>query len=240
MPEADFIETLRCRLVELGCPLAQVRRLVREVADHRDDLKQAAEAEGLSGAAAEIQAMAQLGDPLALAEDLAATLRRSSWWGRHYVITFGLLPVLAVPVLWALALLLELFLLVGVLGHGWNLTKIRPMADDPVTFSYLLMIFHLMDYLAVAFVALAFHRLARRAAVNRKWMMIAFGLCSFYSLLSWASVEPHTFSLGFSANLHFHMHYEQWIKGMIPPAVAAAGYVLHRRKVQRFLEQVPV
>ena len=237
MRNPDFIERLCRRLVELGCPLAQVRRLVREVADHREDLKQAALAEGLSGPGAEARTDVQLGDPLYLAERLMAAQRRSSWWGRHYVITFGLLPVLAVPVLWALVLLLELFLLVGVLGHGWNLTKLRPMADDPVTFSYLLMIFQLMDYLAVAFVALALHRLARRAAVNRKWMMIAFGLCSFYSLLSWASVEPHHFSLGFSANLHFHMHYEQWIKGMIPLAVAATGCVLRRRKAQRFLEQ---
>ena len=46
----DFVEPLRRRLVELGCPMAQVRRLSREVADHRDDLKQAAVSEGLSGA----------------------------------------------------------------------------------------------------------------------------------------------------------------------------------------------
>jgi len=32
------------------------------------------------------------------------TMRRSSWWGRHYVVTIGLLPVLAYPVLWFLLL----------------------------------------------------------------------------------------------------------------------------------------
>jgi hypothetical protein len=57
----DFIEPLRRRLVELGCPRAQVRRLVREVADHREDLKQAAVVEGSSGADAEARANAQLG-----------------------------------------------------------------------------------------------------------------------------------------------------------------------------------
>jgi len=240
MARTDFIEPLRRRLLELGCPMVQARRLVREMADHREDLKQAALVEGLSEPGAEVQADGQLGDPLSLAEHLMTAQRRSSWWGRHYVVTFGLLPVLAVPVLWALVLFLELFLLAVVLGYGWNLTKIRATVDDPVIFPYLLMTFHFMDYLAVAFVSLGFYRLARRAAVNWKWMMIACGLCSFFSLLSWARIEPHSFFLGFNANIRLHLYYEQWIKGMIPLAVAAAGHVLHRRKAQRFLEQVPV
>jgi len=53
----------------------------------------------LSEADAEARADAQLGEPAALAEQLALVLRRSSWWGRHPFIGFCLLPVLA---LWPL------------------------------------------------------------------------------------------------------------------------------------------
>ncbi|MGA8493416.1 MAG: hypothetical protein WB711_23545, partial [Terriglobales bacterium] len=113
----DFIEPLRRRLLELGCPIAQMRRLVREVADHREDLRQAALAEGLSGADAEARANTQLGDPLVLAEQMMVALRRSTWWGRHYVVTFGLLPLLAYPILWALFLLLQMALGFA-LGYG--------------------------------------------------------------------------------------------------------------------------
>src|ERR1700690_766269 len=140
-----FIEPLRRRLVELGCPMKQVRRLVREVADHREDLKHAAVAEGWSGADAEARANAQLGDPLALAEELMAALRRSTWWGRHYVVTFGLLPLLAYPVFWALFLVLEL-LLVITFGYGWDSKKLDVAADNPVAFHHLLMACHFMDY----------------------------------------------------------------------------------------------
>jgi len=64
----DYIEQLRGRLLKLGCPIRHTRRLVREVGDHREDLKQAGLAEGLSEAEAEAQADASLGDPLVLAE----------------------------------------------------------------------------------------------------------------------------------------------------------------------------
>ena len=72
----DFIEQLRGRLAELGCPKSQVRRLVREVADHREDLKQAALSEGLSDAEAEARANAKLGDPRSWQSSMMAMLRR--------------------------------------------------------------------------------------------------------------------------------------------------------------------
>ncbi len=72
--QPDFIERLHHRLMELGCPVRQVRRLVREVAEHREDLKQAALLDGLSGDAVETQVNATLGDPFYLAEHQMAML----------------------------------------------------------------------------------------------------------------------------------------------------------------------
>lgn len=178
----DYIQTLRRRLVELGCPMKQVGRLVREFADHRDDLKQAALTEGLSAADAEVRANTQLGDPLVLAEQMMVTLRRSSWWGRHYVVTFGLLPLLAYPLLWALVLVLEL-LVVITLGYGWDSKKLDVAANNPVAFHHLLMACCVMDYLAIALATLLFCWLARRTAVKLKWLAISCALCSLYAVI---------------------------------------------------------
>ncbi len=140
----DFIEQLRGRLLKLGCPIAQIRRLAREVADHCEDLKQAGLAEGLSEADAKARADVSLGDPLVLAEQMMMAIRRSSWWGRHYIVTFGLLPVLAYPVLWCLLLAFEL-LLAFMLGYGWDWKKLHAAANNPVAFQHLLLAVHFMD-----------------------------------------------------------------------------------------------
>ena len=232
----DFIEALRRRLVELGCPLKQVRRLVREVADHREDLKQTAVAEGLSGADAEARANALLGDPLALAEQLMTALRRSTWWGRHYAVTFCLLPLLVYPVLWALLLLVEMLLEFG-LGYRWDAKKIEVAVNNPVTFHHLATAFQWMDYAAIALVALFFCWLARRSAVSFKWMLTACAVCSAIAVITWGKIEPHSFSLGFSMNSHLHM---PWFRGVIPFLVAVAMYVFQRRTRRRFQEKVAV
>ena len=108
MRRIDFIEQLRCRLVNLGCPMTRVRRLVQEVADHRVDLKQDGLSKGLSDSEAGTYADAQLGNPSNLAERLVTTLRQSNWWGRHSLMGFCLVPLLAFPALWVGFLLLGL------------------------------------------------------------------------------------------------------------------------------------
>jgi hypothetical protein len=230
----DFIEPLRRRLVELGCPMAHVRRLVQEVADHREDLKQAALSEGLSGADAEARANAQLGDPLALAEHLMAALRRSTWWGRHFVVTFCLLPLLVYPVLWALFLLLQMTLEYA-LGYGWDSKKLGVAINNPVTFHHLVMVFQFMDYVAIALAALFFCWLARRSAVRLKWMVTACVVCSVIAVMTWGKIEPHSFFVGFTMNSHLHM---PWIRGAIPLLVAGLIYVFPHLAMQRFQEKV--
>lgn len=230
----DFIETLRRRLVELGCPLAQVRRVVREVADHREDLKQAALAEDLSHNDAEARADAQLGDPLVLAEQMMVSLRRSSWWGRHCIVTFVLLPLLTFPVLWLVLLFLELLVTV-TLGYGWNQEKLHEAANNPAAFHHLLEAFHVMDYLALGLATLLFCWRARRTAVKLRWMAISCVLCSVVAVITWVKLEPHTITAGFTMNSHLDV---PWYRGAVPLLVAGAMYILQRRTIRRFREQV--
>jgi hypothetical protein len=232
----DFIEPLRRRLLELGCPLAQVRQLVREVADHREDLRQAALAEGLSGADAEARANTQLGDPLVLAEQMMVALRRSTWWGRHSVVAFGLLPFLAFPVLWVLLLLLEMALGFA-LSYGWNWKKLHVAVNNPVTFHHLNTVFQFMDYLAIALSTLLFCWLARRSGVSLKWMVSACAVCSLCAVIWWGKIEPHSFFAGFSLNSHLQM---PWFRGAIPLLVAGLIYVFQWRTRRRFQEKAAV
>jgi hypothetical protein len=232
MRKTDFLEQLRHRLVDLGCPIVHVQRLVQEVADHREDLKQAAVLEGLPESTAETRADTQLGDPLDLAEHLMVALRRSSWWGRHFIIGFCLLPLLAVPVLWGLLLFLDVSLEFA-LGYGWDSKKLHVAADNPGAFHHLVIAVHCADFVAIALVTLLFYWLARRSAVGFRWMMTAGAICSLYALFSWVQIRPHSFTLGITWT-------PQWIRAAIPLSILAAAYTLRWRTTRCFRENVAI
>ena len=48
-----------------------------------------------------------MGEPVTLAEQAAAVLRQSSWWGRHRILGFCLLPPLVLSVMVGVALSLD-------------------------------------------------------------------------------------------------------------------------------------
>ena len=238
MPEFDFIDQLHHQLVKLGCPAKQVRRLVQEVAEHREDLKQAGVAEGLSAAEAESRANIRLGDPLDLANDLMVTVRRSSWWGRHSFVGFGVLPLVVYPVLWALLLVLQVALVI-MLEYGWNMRKLHVALNSPVAFHHFTILFQCMDYVAIALVTLLFCWLARRSVVNLKWMVIACAVCSVVAVITYGKIKPHAFLLGFAVSHVPHgtwILHMQWIRGAIPLLIAGAVYAFQRRRTHGFGE----
>ena len=93
MRKDGSLEKLRRKLLLQGLPRGYVNRTVREFAEHRDDLETQARAEGLSEDTARIAAEQSLGDTEALAEAILKTNQRCYWWGRHPVVSFGLLPL---------------------------------------------------------------------------------------------------------------------------------------------------
>ncbi len=232
MPRTDFLERLQRRLVDLGCPMAHVRRLVQEVADHREDLKQAALSEGLSESSAEIHADALLGNPLDLAERLALSLRQSSWWGRHLIIGFCLVPLLAVPVLWALLVVLGCWLEFA-LGYGLNSNRLHMAGDRPESFHHIFLAVHCTDYIAIALVTLLFCWLARRSALGFKWIATSCVICSLCALFVRVTIVPHFFGLSASSS-------PQWIRSAVPLLIAAAMYARRRQTTRCFNESAAV
>jgi hypothetical protein len=224
----DYIAQLRFRLLELGCPVARVQRMVREVAEHREDLVQAALAEGWSAPEAGAEADARLGNPLVLAEDLMTSERRAAWCGRHRVIAFGLLPLLTFPILWALILCLDLTLGYAC-GFGWNHNQLRAVADNPATFQYLVMAVNGANYVAIAMVTFLFCRLAGRSAAGRSWMLLAGLICALYSLFIGTQLSPHNFSLILGSRPH-------WIQAAIPLLVFGFAHWNQQRRVRQVLK----
>jgi hypothetical protein len=104
MPEVPSIERLQRRLVELGCPAEIVRRIVRETAEHYEDLWQAAMRQGLPPAEAARLAAEQLGDPAVLAERHVVAWRNtfaSGFWPRAALVLSPLVVVGLPLVFWA-------------------------------------------------------------------------------------------------------------------------------------------
>ena len=215
----DYIAQLRCRLAELGCPRARLNRVVREVADHREDLIQSAANADVSDFSARKMAERQLGDPQMLAENLMTTFRRSNWWGRNYLFTFGFLPLLAFPLLWGLFIFVE-FQLAYTIGFGRNAQKLHNISNNPVTFHHWAMVAYGCDYAALGLVALLICWLARRSGVNLFWMTMACLVGATYALFTFTYVQRHNYSIGYSNALH-------WTRAAVPVCVAFAACLYH-------------
>lgn len=223
----DPIEQLRRRLIELGCPLPRLQRMVQEVDEHREDVFRGLVAEGMPTAEAEMRADVRLGDTRTLAENLMESLQRSSWCGRHRFIAFGLLPVVGFPLFWVTVLFLNLSL-AYVFRFAWDSNKLSAAAHDPVVFPHLATVVYGADYLAVALVPFAFCWLASRAGVRSSWMLFACFVCAIYSLFIFIYVSPHYNAIG------IHPH-PQWIRGAIPlltVGLTQANRVLQVRRLQ--------
>jgi hypothetical protein len=244
MPETKYLARLRGRLLDLGCPIFQVRRLVREVADHRDDLLRSAVTEGCSAPEAEARADGQLGDLLDLAERLSMEARRSSWWGRHSFVGFGLLPLVVIPVLWGMLTALALMLEFAV-AYGLNWDRLHAAVGRPDGFHHVSMAVQGADYIAIALVALLFCWVTYRAAASFKWTVTVCVVSALYGLLTCVLIQPHradtmhNLTLGFGAHLPpYSIWTPQLIRFAIPLVILGLAHAFQRQAAHRFRDSV--
>jgi hypothetical protein len=216
----DYIAQLRCRLAELGCPRSRLNRITREVADHREDLILFGTHCGQSMPAASEAANRQLGDPLTLADGLMNTFRRSSWWGRHYLVAFGFLPLVAFPLVWGLFMYLQ-FQLAYAIRFQCDDQKLHAIANNPVTLHHWAVFAYGCDYAAIGLVSLLICWLARRSGVSLLWMTIACLVGATYALVTYTHVSKDNYMAG----LTFH---PQWIRAAIPVGIAVATCLCQR------------
>ena len=236
MPESLVIARFERRLVELGCPAWRSAARVRELAEHFEDLKAAAMGEGLGEAEAEVRAGAQLGNPVLLADNAAWLLRRSSWWGRHPLIGFGVLPFLSfIPILgvcWAVSL-----------GACWLAGRVGPAyrfdsslagalsADPKIFYQFAGPLNTGVMLLAMLVTMVLFGWLARRSVVGMKWMLGVCAVCAVDSLFGYSGIHPHSFDvqLGWNSSDWFH----NVAYAAIPALFAGLVWLNRRRQLRR-------
>jgi hypothetical protein len=232
MLNSHYLHQLRFHLVKCGCPPAHLSRLMREISDHREDLRQAAVSEGVSETDIDARVDAQIGDPAALAERLMASLRQSFWWGCHSVAASCLLTLLVFPLLWSLLLFLGLSAEFA-LGFGWDSKRLHSAAGNPDSFNHINVAAHGADLIAIALVTLFFVWLHRRSALTLKWTMTTCLICSAYGLFSYIYLDPHNFTVGLTWPWR-----PQWLRASIPLIIGCTVCVFQRRATNRFQEQI--
>jgi hypothetical protein len=228
MRNAIAIEQFERRLIELGCPARRLRSSVQELEDHYQDLQAAALAEGCSESEAASRASLALGHPVVLAEQLVLGLRRASWWGRHPIIGFCVLPLFSLVLIW----LGFLGMLVGIgwfwgwlLGPAYRLDQsvISALQSDPVFFNGVAKPLILgTEAVSAIFLTAGFCWLAWRAALGWKWVMATCGASGLACLFCYLWIQPHNLTIGIS------WHQPHWPLIFIPLTVAVAVFLRQR------------
>lgn len=238
MPEAIVIAQFGRRLAELGCPSRRLNERVRELAEHYEDLKQAALDEGLPEREAQEQASSRLGDPIILAENAVMLLRQSSWWGRHPIIGFCLLPfpafILGLSVCWVSFYLLCL-LLGSVFGPSYFLddqTLAALNSEPKVVNSIAYPLSIAVSFITTLIVVAVLCRAAGRAALGLNWMLIACSSCALINFFSYSEL----FANGTNVSLCFGFSWYplHWFYPATPLLIALAVFVRQRQLEHRF------
>ncbi len=191
MRKDDSLEKLRRKLLIQGLPSKYVARTIREMAEHREDLEEQARSQGVFAEAARQFAEERLGDTEALAKALVKTNRLRDWWGRHPLLSVGLLPL---PCLFSV---LFGFLVLIALGTGW-----ADWPDDQQNlaepdWAVITFWFYSVGYLANATIAVFFCFLARRCYCSFKWALAACGVASMHGLFFGSGLTlPHAAERG--------------------------------------------
>jgi hypothetical protein len=221
MRDSTVIALFERRLAEFGFRDARLRSCARELREHHEDLKQAALEEGMSEADAEARAEELLGEPYALAAQISAALRRSSWWGRHPVITFCLLPLVGILIMMPLSLGIDALLCRFYFKSG----EVSLLSETDAGMALLNAVVLGTWCGMLLLTAVFFCWLARFSACGLKWALMACAVCSFYSCCAGIQLHPHELTLccGFPPAL-FHPDWIplNWLP-LFVPLVAAAG-----------------
>jgi hypothetical protein len=191
MREPTIINALRARLSKIGCPARHARQFVQEVSEHREDLFQDALEVGMTAEAADAFADEKLGDIETLVLQFAAVLRRRSWWGRHPVLTFCVLPPIAIFA-WFFGVIVLVAWGTHLFGMAESLTR---RIETGLALSRAIV--YSIHYTAVVLVPALLCWLARGYAHDFKWALAGCALCSVHGLFHVLTLTSHNLGWGY-------------------------------------------
>ena len=218
MRNLKSIDGLRRRLLRNGLPAAYVMRATRELEEHRQDLFEELRAEGVVGAAAELNVEKRMGNFDDLATRLSNTMRRSNWCGRHPIVTFCVLPMLS----FIAGVALALAILAGVAEFA-GLLEAKPKLT-PGQWALVTGFVHFSRWSLFAAIPFWFCWLARSTFCGYRWGLVTCLVFSVHGLLHRmkfvAPVTGDHGSLAWGYSTRF-----DWI-GMSVPLITFALFVL--------------
>src|SRR5688572_25146750 len=178
MCKENFIAALSAKMARLGWPGGHARRIAREVADHWEELAQEGREHGLDETAAHDFARQRLGEPKVLLDFYGQTMRGVTWAGRHPVISFAVLPPLAL-VIW---FLYWTGMAVGAADMYANMLGL----NVPVWKSYVVVLLgvKVIHYTGVFAVPALFWWWGRRSFRGFNWRWLVCGICALHGLLN--------------------------------------------------------
>jgi hypothetical protein len=165
------------RLLHAGIAPRHVRRTVRELSDHFDDLVREEKESGAGRELAETRARSRLGNEDDLAAAMLARPELRSFMSRFPWAVFGLGPV----VMLALSVVGALYLELWLLNHsGWLFHGLLGMTPGPVSARLATRIYTVYNTLAVYVVPLlfawAFYRLGAQQRMRPAWIVTGVAL----------------------------------------------------------------
>ena len=221
-PNSALAAKLREALFRKGWPGAPAGRVVREVAEHWEDLEAEGREEGLDATAAAQRADERLGDVDGLVRQLADTFCRASYAGRHPWLCFLLLPLLGV-IGWFIG-----WAMVG-LGLSELLIQLKLM-EEPLYRSETLVTWgaEAIWYSGMILVPLLAWRWATRSFCGHKWGWIACAICAAHGLFNFIHVSTQMVQWGYSVSWNLH-----WSGALTPLAAVGLAHLWERYQRSR-------
>src|SRR5436190_5041500 len=186
MRKEEFVQELSKKLARLGWPTAQIERTAREVSDHWEDLENEGREQGLIPDAIAHSASERIGNLESLVGLHDESMRKAHWCGRHPVVSFVLLPPIA---------LLVWFLGWGAMaaGAGQLYGKLLGL-QQPFWSSFVLVLItaKAIEYTGLFSIAALFCWWARQSFCGFKWSWIACFACAGHGLVSHVTVHAHS------------------------------------------------
>ena len=175
-----WLDQVRAKLARKNLPPLYSERLLSELSDHVTDFL---EDPMSTDATKDLGGLArQLGVPSHIASAAVRERRQAHFGGRHPLLSFVVLPVILLPMMWA-ASIVAVLLVAKLLGFESGRAP-SPVMDQwgqwtvpGVTFASLA--------LPIALCATLMCWLARRTAVNRKWLIAG---CSLVAVIGGAAM----------------------------------------------------
>lgn len=226
MFESRCCREVQRQLLFHGLPAVRIDRVMRELAEHWEDLRAAALEEGFSETDAVVEADKRLGEPEQLAAEVIAGLRRGSWLGRHPILSVCVLPLL-------LPLLLMGVVAMPLYWFG-KLTGLTLWYDPgPADVALMFWVMRTMYYAALIASVLWLCWRCWASGLGVRWVVAICSWCALAAILRFFDADPVSRNLVVGFSFPFRLNSHTAVTLLIHAVMAGTFLLAARRLTKR-------